>query len=151
MSPSKNNPRTDYRFDPCPWKVSICNYSLRDCPFPSAGVEGTPALRIDGLPEPPEPGRVREGADHVHILPKYSGSNDARAEEKWRSMLFSTVRCEHGRMQGDRCAKCPDGQAPDAEGTFIGTTYDGRPVRTPGREYMRDIRSWIGLTFEDPD
>lgn len=127
--------RTDFVYDTVPWKLVFCPHSRYDC-------ESVARIYIDGLPEAPEPGRIPEGCDHVHVVPKYSGERDARDEEKWRALLLSTGRCEHGRAQMDACVSCPGGISPDVSGKRIGTAYDGVPVVVPPREDWAEIKNW---------
>lgn len=127
--------RTSFQYDTVPWKLVLCDKSLKDCPDWNR-------VPIFKLPEAPEPGRIPDGADHCHYAAKFSGDRDARDEEKWRAIAFSAGRCEHGRTQLDTCTGCPDGIAPDRSGVRIGTAYDGTPVVVPLREEWRDIRAW---------
>lgn len=131
--------RTDFKFDQTPWKIVICEKSGRDCELFDHGERSD--IWILDLPQAPEPGRIPEGTDHVHIVPKGSGDRDAREQEKWRSLVFSATRCKHGRMMGDTCKGCK-GFAPDVSGAPIGYTTRGVQVRIPERSEMNDIRKW---------
>lgn len=127
-------PRTSFRFDMMPWKLVFCELAILDCP-------SNQAILIKDLPEPPEPGRIPKGTNHVHIITKMSGERDAREEEKWRALLWGVARCDHGRLQGDSCRGCR-GYAPNMEGTRIGTTTDRRAIIIPSREEMSEILKW---------
>jgi hypothetical protein len=128
---------TSFRFDMMPWKLVFCDLGATAC-------RGRGELiYIDELPDAPEPGRIPKGADHVHIVAKYSGERDAREEEKWRALLKSAARCEHGRMMGERCNSCPGHVSSDKVGYVVGTTQDGRTVVVPEHELLNDIKAWI--------
>jgi len=125
-----------------PWKLVFCDLGwfacrVADPEYPLSGI------RLEDMPDPPEPGRVPQGVDHVHIVQKLSGERDAREEEKWRALLWGTARCNHGRLPGDRCRSCR-GYVPSLEGTRIGTTADRRAIYIPSREEMQDILKWAG-------
>lgn len=122
-----------------PWKLEFCDNSMGDCAGSGVGF----AITIKSLPTAPEPGRIPPGADHVHIVPKYSGERDAREEEKWRALTKTAARCVHGRIMGERCHACPGNRAPDREGEWVGTTRDGKAVRVPAYDHLDDIKAWI--------
>lgn len=125
--------RTAFEFDPMPWKLEFCELALLDCP-------SNQAILIKQLPQPLAPSRVPEGVNHVHIVLK-GEERDAREQEKWRALMFSTGRCKHGRMMGDKCSKCGL-FAPDLAGTLLGHTIKGVEVRVPERDDMNDIKKW---------
>lgn len=129
--------KTSFRFDMMPWKLVFCDLGATAC------VGRGELFYIDELPEAPEPGRVPPGADHVHIVAKYSGERDAREEEKWRSLMKSTARCEHGRITGQTCALCPFGWVADNTGTQVGTTMSGKVVAIPAPDRLDDIKAWV--------
>lgn len=128
--------RTNFQFDMTPWKVVICRVSQPDC------TDESPLIMMQSMPQAPESGRVPPGADHVHIVAKYSGERDAREDEKWRALVRSTTRCEHGRIMRTRCNSCPGGIAPDRTGERLGTTMDRKPIIIPAFEDLDDIRAW---------
>ena len=130
--------KTSFRYDMMPWKLVFCVSALEDCRGESV------AIPLAALPPPPEPGRIPEGCDHVHAVPKLSADQrDAREEEKWAALMRSTTRCEHGRLSGDVCSRgCKFGRAPDVTGRRIGTASDGTPVVVPPYEEQGDIRAW---------
>lgn len=133
--------RTGFRFDMMPWKLVFCDKSWIDCEKTDPDCELS-GIRIRELPGAPEPGRIPKGTDHLHIVQKYSGERDAREEEKWRSLVFGTARCDHGRLQEERCRGCK-GWTPNAQGLRIGTTREGKPIVIPARDDMGDIKNWI--------
>lgn len=145
---SGNAPRTSFRFDMMPWKLVFCEFPLKTVRSGGMAFEHCAAhtdgitIRIADLPTAPEPGRIPKGCDHLHIVKKFSGERDAREEEKWRSLLMSTARCDHGQLQGDACKGCR-GFAPNQAGLRIGTTHRRKPVVIPQREDMTDITNWI--------
>jgi len=130
---------TSFQFDMMPWKLVFCNMGLSQCRI----VNKTEGISIGALPLAPEPGRIPDGADHVHIVAKYSGERDAREEEKWRALLKSAARCDHGRMMGERCNSCPGYVSSSKVGYVVGTTQYGRTVAVPERELLGDIKAWI--------
>lgn len=126
-------------FDNTPWKVQICQGDIDTCMHEALVVP------ISSLPPAPEPGRIPPGATHVHIVPAYSGTQgrDAREEDKWKSLMKSVCRCEHGKLMGDRCPRCPGRIAPDEEGQIVGFTHRGAEVRIPSRKDLDHIIAWI--------
>lgn len=140
--------RTSFRFDMMPWKLVFCEFGLKKVRSGGMTFEHCEAfgdgvlIRIAELPEAPEPGRVPKDTDHLHIVQKYSGERDAREEEKWRALLFGTARCDHGRLQGDRCRGCK-GNVENMSGVRIGTTREQRAIIIPSRKEMQDILKWI--------
>lgn len=135
-------PQTAFRFDMMPWKLVFCQHSLDTCTWSEPGDGEGPIIPMDSLPKAPEPGRIPPGADHVHIVAKYSGERDAREEEKWRALIKAAARCVHGRMMGDICNKCPGRISLDRTGEWVGSTSDGRMVTVPPRDQLDDIRAW---------
>lgn len=131
--------KTSFRFDMMPWKLVFCDMGLSQCRI----VNKTEGIPLGALPVAPEPGRIPDGADHVHIVAKYSGERDAREEEKWRALMKSTARCEHGRIAGQACALCPFGRVADNTGTQVGTTMQGKAVVIPAPERLNDIKAWV--------
>lgn len=120
-----------------PWKLEFCGYGATSC-------EGKGELiYIDELPDAPEPGRIPDGVDHVHIVAKYSGERDAREEEKWRALMKSSTRCTHGRLMRTACRPCPGGVSPDRTGLIVGYTMYGKKVVVPEYEQLDDINAWI--------
>lgn len=124
-----------------PWKLVLCDKGWLECEkadpdYPLSGI------RLWELPDPPEPGRIPVGTDHAHIVVKMSGERDAREDEKWRALVRSTTRCEHGRVMRTRCNSCPGGVAPDRTGERLGTTMDRRTIVIPAFEDLDDIRAW---------
>lgn len=134
--------RTGFRFEMTPWKLYICSQSWADCEIADAD-KPLSWIYIRDLPEAPEPGRIPPGADHVHIVAKYSGERDAREEEKWRALVKSAARCPHGRLMLTPCRSCPEGTAPDYQGQLFGTTANGRMVSVPSYEDLDNISAWI--------
>lgn len=126
-------------YDMIPWKLVFCEaYPFEVC------MESGPKLKITSLPTAPEPGRIPRSCDHVHVRPKLSGDQrDARGDMKWRTVGFAAARCEHGRIQGNRCYPCPGGWSPDRTGHLIGYAPNGDEVRVPDRERYDDIKAWF--------
>lgn len=131
--------KTAFRFDMTPWKVVICEQTAEECRV-FIREEG---IMFSKLPAAPEPGRIPEGADHVHIVAKSSGERDAREDAKWRALMRSTARCEHGRIAGQACALCPFGRVADNTGMQVGTTMSGKVVAIPAPDRLDDISAWI--------
>lgn len=129
--------RTSFQFDMVPWKLVICDLGATAC------IGKGELIYIGELPEAPEPGRIPAGADHVHIVAKYSGERDAREEEKWRSLVKANARCVHGNLMGTPCTACPGGRSPDRTGEWVGTTSRGKLVQVPSFNDLDDIRAWI--------
>jgi hypothetical protein len=129
---------SEFAYDMTPWKLVMC----RVAPF-AVCMEDGPRVALAALPEAPEPGRIPEGCDHVHIRKKFSADQrNTRIDQQWRALVLATSRCEHGRLQLDNCVSCPTGMSPDRSGTRIGTAYDGSPVVIPAREAWNDIKAW---------
>jgi hypothetical protein len=125
-------------YDMMPWKLVFCDVDWDTC-------NGQVGMRISlvNLPPPPEPGRIPEGADHVHVRPKFSADQrGAREDHLWRTLVLNTTRCEHGRTQGDRCLQCPDGVAPSEAGQVVGYHRDGQPMVIPPRERQNALEAW---------
>lgn len=126
-------------FDMMPWKLEICKDNKQIC-------RSEKRLIIDpqDIPEAPEPGRLPAGEYHLHVAARHSGDQrNPREEAKWRTLLLSTARCEHGRMFRDPCGSCLYGVAPDISGKLIGYTVYGQEVRIPTRDKARDPEAWI--------
>lgn len=122
-------------YDMIPWKLAFCDRPWGECT--EAG------FSIKDLPSAPEPGRIPEEADHVHVRAKFSADQrDARGDHLWRTLLLCTTRCEHGRTQGDRCFSCPTGYAPSKAGQRVGFYLDGVPLIVPERHEQNDIAAW---------
>jgi hypothetical protein len=129
--------RTSFRYDMMPWKLVFCALDPKSCSLPDP-------IYINDLPDAPEPGRVPEGCDHLHITVKLSGDQrNAREEEKWHSLLVGTARCEHGRVARDACKKCPGKRAPDVVGKRIGTAHDGEAICIPEYDDMAQPQAWV--------
>ena len=138
----QNLQKTSFRYDMMPWKLVFCVHTLGACIWWEE-TDWAIAIPLTSLPPSPEPGRVPEGCDHVHIVPKLSGDQrNAREEEKWAALVRATARCEHGRLSTDLCRQCPFGRAPDVTGKRIGTTATGAPVLVPEFEQQGDIKAW---------
>lgn len=64
--------------------------------------------------------------------------------EQWRRLVVALARCEHGRVQLDRCFDCPDGVSPDQSGRELGYSLDGsHRVVVPPRDRMADPVAWL--------
>lgn len=132
--------RTSFRYDMMPWKLVFCDKTWEEC---GHGTQGPAVIPLSSLPPSPEPGRVPEGCDHVHITIKLSADQrNAREEEKWAALLKSVARCDHGRMTRDSCKQCPRKRAPDVVGKRVGTAKDGTPVVIPRYEDLNDPKAW---------
>lgn len=133
---SKPLKRTSFRYDMMPWKLVFC--------ADSRGCGRSDAIYINDLPEAPEPGRIPQGCDHLHIEQKYSGDQrNARDEEKWHALLLGTARCEHGRISREPCRQCPKGRAPDVTGKRVGTARDGEIIVIPEYDDLGDPKAWV--------
>jgi hypothetical protein len=138
---SKPLKRTSFRYDMMPWKLVFCSKTWADC---GQGTQGPSVIPLSSLPPAPEPGRIPEGCDHVHVEPKLSADQrNAREEEKWHALLMGTSRCEHGRIMRDPCRQCPKGRAPDLTGKRVGTANDGEAIVIPEYEDMIDPKAWV--------
>jgi len=138
---SKPLKRTSFRYDMMPWKLVFCKNKALVC---ANEVDGPVGILIENLPAAPEPGRIPEGCDHVHVEPKLSADQrNAREEEKWHALLMGTTRCEHGRIMRDPCRKCPKGRAPDLTGKQIGVAVDGEIICIPEYEDVVDPKAWV--------
>jgi len=147
---SKPLKRTSFRYDMMPWKLVFCKSSLKKvrsggmtfehCATHEDGI----TVRLAELPEAPEPGRIPEGCDHLHILVKLSADQrNARDEEKWHALLLGTARCDHGRVSREPCTRCPKGRAPDVIGKRVGTARDGEAIVIPEYDDMADPKAWV--------
>jgi hypothetical protein len=124
-----------------PWKLVFCDKNALVC---ANEVDGPVGILLSNLPAPPEPGRVPEGCDHVHVTVKLSADQrDAREEEKWHALLVGTTRCEHGRISREACRSCPKGRAPDLTGKRVGTAHDREAIIIPEYEEMVDPKAWV--------
>lgn len=123
-------------YDASPFKVRPCYVMTDMCQSPY------PYMLPSQLPDPQV--AIDEAITHWHVMPRGGGDNrGARDMERWRSIALSTARCEHGRMQDDRCLDCPTGWSPPRAGQRIGTAYDGRAVVVPVREQANDPSEWV--------
>lgn len=121
-------------YDAQPFKVRPCRREGWRC-------DVKPRIETGELPDPGV--ALDPSVDHWHILPRGGGDNrNARDLEKWKSLLLSTSRCEHGRTQEDVCASCPGGWSPSQAGKRIGTTMAGKPIVVPPRERYNNIEAW---------
>src|SRR5215207_10711622 len=142
---SKKLGRTSFRYDMMPWKLVFCKSKLKKVRSGGMTFEHCEALkdgltiRIAEIPDAPEPGRIPEGCDHLHIEPKLSADQrNARDEEKWHALLMGTTRCKHGRVSREPCTKCPRGLAPDVTGKRVGTARDGESIIIPEYDDLAD-------------
>lgn len=70
---------------------------------------------------------------------------------RWDRLVADLTRCEHGRIQGDRCFSCPDGVSPDQSGREVGWSLDGTyRVVVPPRELSHDPDNWYVLREVSP-
>lgn len=129
-------------YDASPFKVRPCSLDDHDCldnPHPKVYTRDLADPQVE-LPETASGGKP----DHWHVMPRGGGDNrGARDLQKWTTIALSTTRCEHGRIQLDRCFSCPDGYSPSRAGQQIGHYLDGQPVVIPVRDKANDPSEWF--------
>lgn len=123
-------------YDASPFKVRPCDKRADECKY-----------RLNRLlaQDLPDPGvALPEGVDHWHVVPRGGGDNrGARDLQRWKTLMLSLTRCEHGRTHGDQCYSCPEGWSPSRAGTEVGYTYAAERVVIPPREEHNDPEAWV--------
>lgn len=122
-------------YDAFPYKVRPCDTRQQVCLRPEPYVM-TKDLPPTGASLPP--------GDHWHILPRGGADNrGARDLQRWKTLMLSLTRCEHGRTHKDPCFSCPGGWSPDRSGTHVGHTIYGERVVIPIREEHNNPEAWV--------
>lgn len=123
-------------YDAFPYKVRPCYVVTNMCQSPY------PYMLPSQLPDP---GVALDAAiTHWHILPRGGADNrGARDLQRWKTLMLTLTRCEHGRTHGDQCYACPEGWSPSRAGTHVGYTMMGERVVIPPREDHNEPDAWV--------